>query len=316
MPRTILEIAKEAAEREQTAPAPTSLFDTNTKVAKTLRIAAGDTMREYLTRLNWVGTSEFSSTWVFALRPGRYAYPLPPDFLRIVPNTEHRGGWPLGLVGPATPQAWAAWLHGGVAAPASMGWRIRNNAIWIEPVPTKLELVAIEYVSRYPVVSRIKAGDYDSSQTPPAAVSPFVPRDGHIDLPRELDITPPVEGEGHFDTAPPGYDVAVWGPETFEELRRIAVQSGIAPFPQVRRPEFKADDDQPAFDDDYPLSLGMTFRLRRAMGKDYAEVAAEYEAALEKKAADDAGGARAFRLGADGRHCDVVPLGGQNWLVS
>ncbi|MFE3836922.1 phage adaptor protein [Pseudogemmobacter sonorensis] len=313
MARTILEIAQEAAERDATAPAPEKLFDTDNKVSKILRRAASDTMREFLAKTGTVGTSEFQSTWAFTLVPRRYAYPLPPDFLRVIPDTEHRGGWPLGLIGPANPRSWANWLHGGAAAPASMGWRIRNNLIWFEPVPAAMELVTIEYISRYPVVSGIKAGDYDASQTPPICTAPFVPRDGHIDL--AAPVAPTVENQGEYD-APPGYDIAVWGPETFEELRRISVTSGIAPLPQVRRPQFTADDDLPAFEDDHPLSLGMTFRLRRALGLDYAEIAAEYEAEIEAKVAADAGGGRAFRLGVDCGSAAVAPLGDGRWLVS
>lgn len=315
MARTILEIAQEAAERERTAPAPETLFGTNNKVAKILRTAAHDTLREYLAHLGQQGGSEFSSTWVFTLIPGRYAYPLPPDFLRVVPNTEHRGGWPLGLVGPANPQSWAAWLHGGASAPVQMGWRIRNNAIWFEPVPRAMELVTIEYTSRYPVVSEIREGDYDHSQAPPVCKVPFVPRDGYISMPAAHDITLPQEGQGTYDD-PPGYDVAVYGQETFEALRRISPQSGILPLPQVRRPYFESDDDCPVFEDDHPLSLGMTFRLRRALGLDYAEIAGEYEAEIETKRATDAGGSRSFRLGCDNDRQDVAPLGDGRWLVT
>ena len=137
MGRRILDIAVEAAERDATAPAPTTLFATNNKVAKILRIAARDTLREYLRASDWIGLSEHHATWAFVTHPGRFAYPLPPDFLRLIPNTEHRGGWPMGLVGPATPQAWAHWLFGGGGtAPVQMGWRIHNGAIWVEPTPT------------------------------------------------------------------------------------------------------------------------------------------------------------------------------------
>ena len=178
MARTILEIAQSAAERDVTAPAPSALFGTNDRIARALRSAAYDTMREYLVVSNWVGLSEFQSTWVFALRPGVFAYPLPPDFNRIIPNTEQRNGWPLGLVGPTSPQSWAAWLYGQAAVSAPMGWRIRNNSIVIEPTPQAEELVVIEYITRYPVVSPVKSGDYDFSTTPPSTIDPVVPRDG------------------------------------------------------------------------------------------------------------------------------------------
>lgn len=315
MARTILEIAVEAAERDATAPAPSSLFDSsNNRVSKILRIAAGDTMRDVLTRTGWLGISELHSTWAFATYPGRYAYPLPPDFLRAIPNTEHRGGWPMGLVGPASPQTWAHWLFGGAATPVQMGWRIRNNALWIEPVPSAYELITIDYVSRFPVASLLAPGDYDFTASPPTCNAPFVPRDGHLDL-ATLSITEDPEGEAEYE-AGPGWDVAVFGEETFEALRRISPLSGVTPLPQVRRPSFTADTDKPAFEDDHLLSLGMTFRARRALGKDYAEIAAEYEAEIEMKLGSDAGGAREIRLGCGDDVPQAVPLGGGRWMVS
>ena len=314
MARTILAIAQEAAERENTAPPPTSLFDSNTKIARLLRVAAKDSLRDFLRRSGHGGLSEFHATWVFALQPGRFAYPLPPDFLRMIPNTEHRGGWPLGLVGPASPQAWASWIFGGAVTAVEMGWRIRNNAIFFEPTPSAHELVAIEYISNYPVVSAIQPGDYDTSINPPICTAPFVPRDGFLSL-EGFDPTLPVENQAPYDGTP-GWDVGVFGDEVAEVLRQINPLSTRAPYPEVRRPEFTADTDKPAFADDYLLSLGMTFRLRRGLGLDYAEAAAEYELELDQRLAHDAGGARSIHLGASGAGYDTYPIGGGKWLVT
>lgn len=315
MARTILEIAREASEREATAPAPATLFDTNNRVAKILRTAAQDTMREYLRGTNWIGLSDFNSTWAFTLVPGRYAYPLPPDFLRVIAGTEIRNGWPMGLVGPATPQVWAAWLFGRFRLTTPMGWRIRNNALWIDPTPARYELVTIDYISRYPVVSDVLDSDYDMSINPPQITAPFVPRDGQMDLPPESGQPVITGGTGEYD-APPGYDVATYYLEAFEKLKRLSPQSAVAPLAQVRRDAFTADTDRPAFEDDHILSLGMTFRLRRGLGMDYAEVAAEYEAEMEMRKSTDAGGARSFRLGSSSSEWSAFPLGDGRWMVS
>jgi len=317
MARSILAIAQEAAERDNTAPAPTSLFNSNTKIAKVLRVAATDTMRDYLRRSGHTGLSEFQSTWVFALQPGRFAYELPPDFLRVIPNTEHLGGWPLGLIGPASPKCWADWVFGGATSAVERGWRIRNSAIWFDPLPSSWELVTIEYVSKYTVVGPLLPTDYDATLNPPRFISPFVPRDGYIALPtnEDLDITEAQDDQAVYDLLP-GWDVGVFGPEAYERLRRIALTSNRLPLPEVRRPDFTADADKPAFDDDHVLSLGMTFRLRRSLGLDYAEAAAEYEGELEQRMAHDAGGARSIRLGADRPDWDTYPVGGGKWMVT
>jgi hypothetical protein len=316
MGRTILEIAQEAAERDATAPAPARLFGTNDRIARILRAAAKDTVREYLRTSGWQGFSELHSTWVFSLRAGRYAYSLPPDFLRIIPSTEQRNGWPLGLVGPASPQSWAAWLYGGAAVSAPMGWRIKNNALWIEPTPTTDELVVIEYISRYHVLSDVKDGDIDFNAQPPQAVAPFVTRDGHLDLPNDdLLIGQSIDQSGTYGSSP-GYDDGVWPTDPYEVLRRLHPGSTTDPKPEMRRPELTADDDRLAFDDDYVVSLGMTFRLRRALGMPFAEHAAEYEEEMAIKGATDGGSPRGFRLGSD-EGCEGMqtPLGGGRWLI-
>lgn len=315
MNRTILEIAQEAAERDATAPAPSKMFGTNDRIARILRQAAKDTLREYLRISGWQGLSEFHSTWVFALLPGRYAYPLPPDFLRVIPRTEQRNGWPMGLVGPASPQVWAAWLYGGSAVSAPMGWRIKNNVLWIEPTPKTAELVVIEYISRYPVVSEIRTGDFDLTLDPPQTYAPVVPRDGHLSLPNSDLVTVTNPTDAKYGTGP-GYGEGTWPAEPSEVLRRLNPLSAVAPLPEVRRPDFADDLDRPTFDDDYALSLGMTFRLRRALGLPFIEHAAEYEEEINMKAATDAGGAKDFRLGrGESGLGGQVPLGDGRWLV-
>jgi hypothetical protein len=314
MARSILEIAQEAAQRDNTAPAPTALFGSSTKISSVLRIAAGDTLREYMRRTGHTGLSELHSSWAFTLQPGRFAYPLPPDFLRIIPDTEHLHGSSLKLYGPASPAAWANWISGAFTVSPSIGWRIRNNAIHFEPTPSSRDLVVIEYISNYPVVSRIADGDYDMTTSPPTCTSPFVPRDGYLDL-GGLDATPQEVQEGEYDDSP-GWDVATFGAEIPDMLKRINPLSGRAPYPEVRRPAFTADTDYPAFADDYLLSLGMTFRLRRSLGLDYAEAAAEYEEEMSQRLDHDAGGARSIRLGQSGNDFGTYPLGNGKWMVS
>lgn len=311
MAKTILQIAQEAAERDNTAPPPTSLFSSNTKVAKLLRVAAKDTIRDILSRSGHTGLSDFHSLWLIGLVPGRHSYPLPPDFLRMIPNTEHRGGWPLGLVGPASPQAWANWIFGGAVGSVEMGWRIRNGVIIFDPTPSTAELVTIEYVSRWPVVGALSPDDYDFSQTPPRFVSPFVPRDVFANVPDHEAV---LAKRATYDA--PGLDTMPFSADLFDVAKLVHPLSRVAPLPQVRRPEFTADTDMTALGDDFLLSLGMTYRLRRSLGMDYAEIVAEYEMGLEQMIAHDAGGARSVALGRCDDAAQVVPLGGGKWMVS
>lgn len=317
MGRTILELAREACQRDNSAPAPDSLFSEEAPhVSRILVTAIADTMRDILRRTRWLGHSDLIGTWTFGTIPGRYVYPLPPDYLRIVPDTEHMNGQPMRYAGPATPQAYAAWIFGNKGAVSPMGWTIRNNALWLTPTPTRAELVTIDYISRFPVVSIVQPGDYDFRTQPPTPRAPLVPRDGHLSIPEGLDLVNEGPLAGKWDVAPPGWDVAVWAQELSEVLHRIDPTAYGYAVPQVRRPGFTTDLDEPAIGDDHVLSLGLTFRLRRALGLDYAEAAAEYEEELEARAANDAGGARGFRIGYDDSVADVIPLGAGRWMLS
>jgi len=314
--RSILEIAQEAAERDATAPAPQALFNTNDRIAKILRTAAHDVMRHYLRVTGWTGNSDLHSTWAFSLLPGKYAYALPPDFLRVIPETEQRNGWAMGLVGPATPQQWSWWLTGLGAVAAPLGWRIKNNALWIEPTPSEAELVTIEYISKYPVVSYVKAGDYNLRGAVPVAESPFVPRDGHItEIERDI-LVPDHPNDAEYGEDGAGYEEGQWPDDPHEILKRLHPLSGEAPLPQVRRPFFEADEDMPAFSDDYMLSLGMTFQLQRALGLPYAERAAEFEHEMEVRANTDAGSPRGFTMGSRDTGVEAWPVGDGRWLIS
>lgn len=313
MGRPILDIAKEAAERDATAPAPAALFNTNDRIARTLRNAANDTIRDILARSKWQGLSEFHSQWAFSTQPGVYAYALPPDYLRMIENSEIRGSWPLGLVGPTSPQTWAHWIAGLGAVTAPMGWRIRNNVLFIEPTPSHAELLVIEYVSRWPVVKPVTFDDLDVSTIPTTAKAPHVLRDGFIAPGTRGDQ--PVQDDLSYGTGA-GYDDGRWEQNIEEELVRLQPLSTRAPLAELRAEAFTADTDRPAFADDHALSLGMTWRLRRALGLPYAEHAAEYERQVEAMMSSDAGGARDFRLGDGEDAWDVAPLGDGRWLLS
>ncbi len=315
MAKTILEIAQEAADRENTCPRPTSLFNSNAREARIMLMAAKDTMRDIMRSTASAGLSELRSTWLIALQNGQFSYPLPPDFLRTIPNTEHRGGWPLGLIGPVSPQTWSAWLHSGQARVTSMGWTIKNGAIFFHPTPSADELVAIEYISRWMVVADVEEGMYDMEYPPNPVGDDIVPRDGHI----EGDVSEVVynssDREFAYETAP-GFDAAAWSAEFYDILQRINPLSAVTPRPQIRKEEFTADTDKAAFTDTHLLSLGITWRTRRALGKDYQDLANEYDTELDMMVGSDAGAGAPIRIGQRQTEVDVLPIGNGTWIVS
>lgn len=313
MARAILDIAQEAAERDNTCPPPATLFGTNDRIARITRQALKDTMRDIMRRSEDRGLSDVKSLWALVLQPGVFTYQLPPDYLRMIPNTETRGGMPLSLLGPASSQSWSAFIAGAAAMPVmGMTWTIGNGVITFAPTPSAQELVVIQYISKYMVVSPIMPGDYDAG-TPPNAIPPTVPREGFIDGDAP-EVVYEQQSDFEYGTAP-GFDAGLWTAEFSEILRRINPLATTGPAPMVRREEFTTDADKPAFEDDYVLSLGLTYRMRRGLGLDYAEQAAEFEEELSMKLGTDAGSARAFTIGRNAPDCEIAPLGNGQWLV-
>ena len=313
MARSILEIATEVCDRE-TIACPSTLFGTNDKIARILRTAAKDTLRDLMRSAMKNGVSGFVSQWVFATKPNIYAYRLPPDFYKMVPGTEQRDRWPLGILGPVSPQTWSNWIAGTATTAVPMGWRIKNNLIHIEPPPSANEIVVIEYLSRYLVARDATDEDLEPVNGILQPISPLVPREGYI-APGSLEYVettnPTVWGSGIWG-------VSIWGTTPTYELRRIPGSSNNTSFPQyqVRAEEFASDSDTSALDDDHVLSLGMSWRLLKAMRRPYAEARDEFEREKEVFLANDASAGRDFIFGDDCPHEEVMPLGGDNWLVT
>ena len=313
MARTILEIAVEVCDRA-TVNCPTTLFDTNDRIARNLRVAAKDTLRDLMRDAMKNGLQGFHSQWVFAVKPGIYAYPLPPDFYKMIPGTEQRNRWPLGILGPVTPQTWSNWLSGLAYTAVPMGWRISNNLIHFEPPPTQEEVVIIEYLSRYPVARDATEADLAPVDGFLQPIAPLIPRDGYIGA----DSLGAVIGSGASTWGTGTWGTAVFGSTPAKELRRIPTKAGETAFPnyQVRAENFTADTETSALDDDHVLSLGMTWRLRKGLSMPYAEAKDEYEREKNVFLANDASRGRTLTFGDDGPKNEIEPLGGGNWAVT
>jgi hypothetical protein len=308
--RTILDIATEVCDRV-TVNVPSTLFGTNDNIARKLRVAAKDTLRDLMRGAMKNGISGFHSQWVFATKPGVYAYQLPPDFYKMLPGTEQRSRWPLGILGPVTPQTWSNWISGLQYTAVPMGWRIKNNLIHFEPPPTQEEIVVIEYLSRFPVARDATDADLAPVNGYLQPIAPLVPREGYIhgDALDVVETTGPTWGEAVWGTA-------VWGTTAISELRRIPTSSTKFPDYQVRAEEFTSDDDLCAIDDDHVVSLGMTWRLRKGLMMSYAEEYDEYDREKDVFLSNDGSTARTVVFGDTGPREEIAPLGDGQWSVT
>lgn len=311
-PHGILSLAQDVCDRV-TVNVPTTLFGTNDRIARILRLAAKDTIRDIMRAGQMNGLQGFHSQWIFATRPGVYAYVMPTDFLRILPGTEQRNSWPLGLIGPVSPQTWAGWIAGVESVVTPMSWRIKNNLIHIEPPPVAAEIVMIEYLSRFPVARNATDDDLLPVDGYLQPIAPLVPREGYL----SSDAYSTIEVTGSSEWGSATWGTAVWGTTPHGEVRRIPAGTSNTSFPayQVRAEEFTSDTDTSALDDDHVLSLGMTWRLRKGLSMPYAEDRDEYEREKDVFVANDASRARTFEIGNSVSHYDVAPLGGGRWMV-
>lgn len=301
MAREILSIAQEAAERSMRADPPSTLFSTNERVARILRVAAHDVSMEMMRRVQGgSGWSALHSTWVFRLEEGVGSYKLPPDYGRMIPGTEHRETWNISLLGPAPAQVWHQWLYGLSVPIAQMGWRVQNGRMYVEPIPGYSEFATIGYVSRWPVVNPVDGADYMKA--------------GVAADDAERVTLPLVTREGYLGTSPEA--LGMTDAEFRATFRLLAPTQGVdvASDAMARKERFTADIDMPALDE-HVLSLGMTARLLRGLSEPYAQEQADYEEALEVAFSDDHGQARDISLDCDHEHDPVLFLGGDKVLI-
>lgn len=82
------------------------------------------------------------------------AYPLPPDWLKQIPQTEwdRTNRWPL--LGPKSPQEWQSYKSGIVYAGPRERFRIQDNAFQVNPPPPQTLTFAYEYISSYYVLAQ------------------------------------------------------------------------------------------------------------------------------------------------------------------
>lgn len=311
MTRTILELAVEVCDRA-TVNTPTTIYGNNDRIARILRVAVKDTLRDIMRNAMRNGLSGFHSQWVFAVKPGVYAYRMPPDYYKMIPGTEQRNRWPLGILGPVTPQTWSNWIAGLAYTAVPMGWRLKNNLIHFEPPPSEEEIVIIEYLSRYPVARDVTDDDLELVDGRLTVKAPLVPREGYLGD----DALNAVERTYVSQWGTAAWGTATWGATAISELRRIPVSSTKFPAYQVRAEEFTADTDTCALDDDHVISLGMTWRLRKGLSMPYAEAFDEYEREKDVFLANDGSRGRTIIFGDTTAVNEIEPLGNGNWMVS
>lgn len=313
MSRTIKELAIEVCDRV-TVNSPDEIFGTNDRIARILRVAIKDTLRDIMRDAMRNGVSGFQSQWIFATKPGVYAYKMPPDLYKIIAGTEQRSRWPLGIIGPVNPQSWSNWISGAQYTTVPMGWRIKNNLIHFEPTPTNEEIVVIEYLSSYTVARDATDDDLAPVGGYLQPIAPLVPREGYL----SDNAYDAIDTGTHSQWGAATWGASVWGQTPARAARRIQAGTAETNFPayQVRAENFTKDTDRCAIDDDHIVSLGMTWRLRKGLSMPYAEAHLEYEREKGVFLSNDASVGRVINFSDYGPSHEINPLGDGQWLAT
>lgn len=317
MPKTLLQLGQDACIRAGLSR-PSQIFGATHQTARRLTVAAEDTIRDMAERGGRTGWSDLRSEWIFPLRAGHYAFPLPEDFLRPVIHTFHREGSPFSMLAPSDPAQWTYYRLGPSRPAAPYAWRVSNGMLLIEPPATGSEIMRFEYQSRFMVVRTATEADYQLMGEIDG-MPWYLPLPGIVPVEGQLSVSPlqsGAVGSGSWDTAPPGWDEATWDGTLgayYKMFRRQAPLAGA----RVRSQYFAADTDEPAFRYEHPIGLGITWRLLQQLRQPYAEAMAAYERSLRIALAWDNGGAHDIMIGAECPDLEAYPTADPlKWTVS
>lgn len=284
--RPIGEILRDAATGAEFA-APVSVFGSNDRFARRLVTALRMSCMDLQLLIDGQGWSQQQSTWVFRLEAGKPSYPLPPDYLALIQDTDRISGNLTRLCGPVEAATLADWRAGRNIPVSRYGAHVRMGRLYVEPVPTEAVTVSIHYLSRWPALQAATGWDSALWDGVPGdhAKAPFVTREGWLAVrPADLGMTadefnaafrlqtPPVGWDSSNDTDGDGW------PDAY-----------------VRKAFFTADTDLSAIDGDLLLA-DVLWRVRRATGLPYAEEAALAERLKSTLRAHDHGGAATFSI--------------------
>lgn len=96
---------------------------------------------------------ELDKEYLLTTVDGQAGYDLPSDWLRQIEGTEwdRANRWPLN--GPKSAQEWQNFKSGIIYAGPRLRFRIQNNQIVLNPTPTSVATLSMEYISKNWVVA-------------------------------------------------------------------------------------------------------------------------------------------------------------------
>jgi len=242
-------------------PRPDTIINSTDDSHIQLFALAKEELREVVTAYPW---AELQREAVYTLVAGQESYALPADFLTIIPETGWNRSTSQRVLGPLTPNEWAARKSGLVNVTSRTEYRfkgINSKQLFLNPAPTAADagqLIGWEYQSRMAVRPRDwKAGVSFNSGT-------FCWSNDNLYFTTTGGVTgnsPPIHSNGLVNDGG-----VFWGPnfDLYEPM---------------------ADSDEMLLDP-HLFYLGVKFRFLRDKGLDYEFAEVQYRRYLRSNASN------------------------------
>lgn len=122
---------------------PYTSTDANMVMLRRLLKAAG---RDLVRSFAW---SHLHGTHILSTTIGVAEYNSPSGFLRYVDQTGWNRSTQLPLGGPISPQGWQLFKAQAAGGVVDLYFRMRGSVVEVHPVPTAVQTVAFEYITKY-----------------------------------------------------------------------------------------------------------------------------------------------------------------------
>lgn len=139
-------VIQAAAEIGQTAP---TFVVGNTDTTAIQMLALAQREGRELSRMAglWGGWPQLRGEYIFNTAIGTDNYAFPADFQYFIPSTQWDRTFKWQLIGPLEAQEWQVLKSGITVAGPRIRWRLMDQRIYLDPVPSAVDQIVFEYYS-------------------------------------------------------------------------------------------------------------------------------------------------------------------------
>lgn len=142
---TLLQMVTQAAAEIGQTPPATIVGNNDTTAIQMLALAQRQGRESAKLTGPWGGWPQLRGEYVFNTAIGVDNYAFPVDFQYLIPQTQWDRTFKWQLLGPLEAQEWQVLKSGITVAGPRNRWRVINQRIYIDPVPSAIDTIAFEY---------------------------------------------------------------------------------------------------------------------------------------------------------------------------